>query len=218
MADPIVAPDVCRYTINGTIFGRPTANIMDMVVLPQLSTPRSDSILEVAKNLLDHWTDSTVSLMTPNSQLESVSWVDLDSLDGETGSIIEGNTHTWPEPGTASGESLPASVSVLVTKVAASSRGKRNGRLFLTGASETWTSGNFLTLTALGGYQSGMTDLLEQMTETSVLATTQYFPTVVHTKNVGTPTAPIIEYQGNSQIHAMTVNQRVASQRRRNRG
>lgn len=218
MSDPIVAPDVVRFSMNGDLLGRPCVNMLDMVVLDERVSPdRAEAIEGVAEKMIDGWCDNILGALTVNYAFNSVTWVDLNSLDGSTGIRTSSESHTLPQAGGATGQSYGANSAVLVTKVATSARGQRSGRWFLPAVTEQFTDGNFVTSAYLEALQTACSDYLEQMTQTSPVSGIQFFPTVVHTKNEGTKENPDIVYVGNNQIHDLQPQQRIASQRRRNR-
>lgn len=215
----IVAPDVCRYAFNGTYQGRPCVNILDMVLLQNTLEPdtRAVQCRDTANVLLDQWVEHVLGNLSTSYTLDSVSWIDLDSEDGPVGSLTATDSHTLPLAGGAAGQPYGANSAVLVTKEIDGARGKRTGRWFLPAVTEANAEGNFISNATLTDFQSTLSDFIEGITETGVIEVDQYFPTVVHTKNVGTPDDPIIEYQGNSQVRNFAAQARIASQRRRNR-
>lgn len=215
---PLVAPDVCRYTVNGTYLGRPVANVIDMVVLDGVGpTTRSEAIDDVAGDIIDAWDQHVLSWVNTGYIADNVSWVDLTSEDGETGSKQDTTDTSWPRDGDSGGDPYAASVAALVTKATSSARGQRNGRLFIAGLDESFVSGNLIDATVAVGIQTELDQFTEALTETGVVATYECFPTVVHTKNTGTVANPVIEYVSNTQISSFRLERRVASQRRRNR-
>lgn len=215
--NPLVATDVCRFTINGTYLGRPVANVLDMVVLNMTQGPRRDVLDDVAGDIIDAWDSHILSWVNDEYQAESVSYVDLDSEDGATGTKSSTTDTSWPANGRSGGDPYAGSVAALVTKETTSARGQRNGRWFIAGLDESFVSGNLIDATVATGIQTELGDLVEELTETGVTVDFEKFPTVVHTQIVGTGDNKAIVYKGNTQITNFALNRRVASQRRRNR-
>ena len=138
---PIVIPNIVRYTVNGLYDGEVVANILDMEV-EVTSEPiddRAEAIFEVAGDILNNWDDHVLSLLTSEYQATSISWVDLDSLDGETGERSETSEHTWPSPGRNPGTGMPGNVACRIEKNQDGGRRARNGRMYLVGCSEQAT-------------------------------------------------------------------------------
>ena len=220
MADPIVAPDVCRYTVHQTMGGRQIANVIDLVVLDQSggTFDRNDAIHAAAGDVLDAWDQYIRGGQSTDLSCESVSYVDLNSADGRTGIVSTTADTTWPSTGGAAGERLPSNVSLLVTKQTASSRGSRNGRMYVAGLTEQFVNGSNVTGSFFSVLVGDYGNFTEALTETGVVSVYSTFPTVVHTRNVGTSSNPVIEYVNNTQITSFAPQQLLATQRRRLRG
>lgn len=215
----IVAPDVCRFTFVGEYLSKPCLNTLDMVVLNPvpISGTRSEHIQTVANTLLDAWAEEVAPLSQQSYSFDELRWIDLDSEDGEVGSLTATQSRTLPVNGGGTGEPYTAAVAALVTKVTARQRGLRQGRLFLAPPDETNIAGNILSGPFLAVANANLSDFVERITETSVLDDAQYFPTVVHTRNAGTPQNPNVVYVNNTQITDFQMSGRVSTQRRRNR-
>lgn len=219
MADLIVAPNVVRYYVNQQYNDRKVVNVIDLVVLDAVGPfTREDAVHSAAGDVLDAWDQYIRGGQSTGLICLSVSYVDLNSEDGATGTI-NGTTDTlWPSAGGAEGQALPSNVSILVTKQTASRRGSRNGRMFVAGLTEQNCVGNNIEQTFLNTITGDYGNFTEALTETGVIADYQTFPTVVHTKNVGTPQNPDIVYVDNTQITSFSPQRQVATQRRRLRG
>lgn len=213
----IIAPDVCRYSVNQTYNSRPTVNVIDMVVLDQSggTFSRDDAVNATAGDILDAWDQYVLPCQSASLQALSVSWVDLNDLDGSVGSISSTTDSTWPAFGTVTGQGLPANVSCLVTKRTNSRRSSRDGRMFLGGLAEASTDGSYIPTATLNTWITRFGDFTEALTETGTISVYQNFPTVVHTRNEGTPTNPDIVYTGNTQITSFAPQPLLATQRRR---
>lgn len=141
---PIVIPNIVRYAVNGSYAGETVANILDMevVVTSEPIDDRAEAIFEVAGDILNNWDDHLLNLATERYTATSVSWVDLNSFDGETGSRSSTSANTWPAPGRNTGTGMPGNVSCRVEKNQSGGRRTRNGRMYLVGHSEQGTDVN----------------------------------------------------------------------------
>lgn len=216
---PLIAPDVCRYSINGNYLNRPAVNVLDMVVQSQDpgARPRDQVIEEVAGRMINQWVDNVMTRFGSSYSFASVSWVDLNSVTGSVGSRTSTDEYTLPRSASGAGEPLTAALAMLVEKVTTRQRGSRPGRWFLPGFTEGDINGNIWGAGTLTATNAALSNFLEEMTETGLGSESYYFPTVVHTRNAGTPQNPNIVYVNNTQITDLQAAGRVSTQRRRNR-
>lgn len=215
---PLVAPDVCRFSINGVYLNRPAINTLDMVINDQVGPgTRHDDIEFVAGQMIDAWADNVMTRFGSSYSFRDVSWVDLDSADGEVGSRAETPNTNLPMSASGAGQPLSAALAMLVTKVTTRQRGGRPGRWFLPGFTEGDIEGNIWLESTLVATNAALSEFLEEMTETGTVGDHSFFPTVVHTRNTGTPSNPNIVYVNNTQITDLNASGRVSTQRRRNR-
>lgn len=134
-AEPLVVPGVCRFTMHYAYTGisRPMANLVD-IHIDELSllTDRHDAIVDQATILANEWNNTLGEHLVDDLKITEVSWVDLNTEDGETGShaITSGNT------GGEAGAPASPQVCILVKKIVGGSRGTRTGRMFLPGVPE----------------------------------------------------------------------------------
>lgn len=212
----LVFGGVCRYTIEGTILGAPCANVLDIAIdtAGGSGTARQDGVEAVAERLVDIWPNNVLST---SYSFDAVSWVDLDSQDGVTGSVTASATNNLPQDGGHGGDPYTAAVAILINKVTTARRGQRQGRMFVPGLVELDVSGNFIIpawRTTLGDSFDLFLEQLEAVDTTFTFAPKLV---VVHTRNTGTPANPVIVADGTSEVTALAVNARVSTQRRRNR-
>lgn len=137
----LVVNSVCRFTVNGTYDGEQVANIIDM----QIDTTgglasRDEGIYAVAGDIINNWDDHVVATSVPEYVFTSVSWVDLNSLDGATGERTSTSDTTLPSAGRDPGNGMPGNVAARVIKRQDGGRRARNGRMYLVGVSESHTS------------------------------------------------------------------------------
>lgn len=216
---PIIVPQVVRCSINGTYLGRPAVNVMDMFCGDGdgVSNPRQTNIDVMLETFMNAWIEHMINGLSTEYQTQSITWVDLDSEFGATGTKTSTASHDFPRNGVEVGNPYGAQVAHLMTKVGTSARGQRNGRWFLPGLTESNVTGNMLTSGHLDDMNAFGSQFVEATTETGVLATTHYYPVIVHTKSDNIVDPPVVVVTGTSQIHDMVCSAQVASQRRRNR-
>lgn len=136
---PIIAPGVVRYAIEGRQGGQEIVNIVDVNISDVLGGSRDEAIETVAGDLLNQWSDHILPLLSNVYSAEAVSWIDLDSADGGTGSVSSTDGSSWPEPGGSAGAPMPNNVTMRVRKVINGARGRRSGSMRLAGTLEAWT-------------------------------------------------------------------------------
>lgn len=212
----IVAPGIARYSINGTLDGQPVVNILDLNISDIESGSREECVAWAAGDVLNQWADHVLPLVTSEYRFDSVSWVDLDSIDGSTGERSSTDGTTLPQPGGDAGACMPGGVSLLVRKIGSGGRRERNGRFYIAGISEGVTAlgevntvnAGFVTIAnaAFEALRSGL-EGAESSPGFGVNYTSS--PNIVHTVNG--------VYVGKSRITSMQVDDRLATQRRRQR-
>src|SRR5688500_17474517 len=213
---PLVAPGCIRYTLNGTFQGTQTwANIWDVDLLADINQDRAPLIQEYAELIIENWVGSIGLSLTEDTVLTSVSWVDLDDLNGSVGEVSGYSGGTPPYNGSQTTAPNAANVSVLVTKGGTPVRGTRNGRMFIVGYPEANTNGTSLESTAQSVFQDRCTAFLNDMTDPPAVELGSMQPVVVHTRNQGTPSNPDIVYNGKSNVTSLQVQNLLATQRRR---
>ena len=218
----LVAPDICRYTVNGVYAGRPVANVLDVGIFPTGATTRHTAIGYVAEIIISSWADDVCDNISDNYTAESLSWVDLDSSSGEVGNSTNGATTDFPFPGQASADAMPGNVSMRVNKNIVAARGQRQGRMYLVGCVETYTtdaSPNTLQAGTITAINSDMAAFLAKVGATfSGGVTGDADLVVLHTHLDTSLTPPEIVYDGYSVVGSLTCDSTLSSQRRRLRG
>lgn len=142
MADPLVVPEVVRYTAFGQIHDRPWVNVWD-ITIPE-GRPAADDIMDdLAAAVLDSYFNRIRGLLGSAWQIQGVRWVDLNSVGGAVGSITDtAAASTFPAAGTnTASEACANQVSVIVTKNTTGGRSQRRGRCYIPGVIETSTTG-----------------------------------------------------------------------------
>lgn len=214
----LIAPGICRFTINATFAGRNVANVLDMQVdTTGGTTPRSEAVSDIAGDILNNWSDHVIPRLVDDYVAQDVSWVDLDSAGGTTGSRSVTSTTTWPEAGPSVSAPLPGNVSVLVKKQVTGARGKRSGRMYLVGFSEGTTadtSANTIdsaTRTTLDSYWALFLAGINDAEGPTLDVQRQLV--VLHTRIPSVGADP--EYNGYSAVSSLTTDETLATQRRR---
>lgn len=158
------------------------------------------TILEATQVFYDAYADAFASYIMDEYTFDSVSYVDLSSSTGDSGTT----TPTGAHHGTGTGNAAPPQVSLLITWQATGGRSQRNGRSYLPGIDE----GSIDTVGQVsGGYADGATvaanDFLETMDAAGLSGV------VVSRTSPSTGTA--------RTITGGLCQRQVATQRRRNR-
>lgn len=215
----LIAPNVTRFTSNGSYLGRPTANVLDVAITGTGdATSRALAIRDYASRIAACWEFDWLPLLSEQFACTSISWVDLDSVNGSTGSTttVFPGVGNLPQSGALPGQGYSANTAVLVDKDCIAGRGQRGGRWFFAGVTETYVSGNDLDTTFTVPFQDAMGEAFDRLV-VEAPAEYQAVPVVVHTTTDRTSIPAEVTYTGQSEIIGFTVQGRVASQRRRNR-
>lgn len=207
---PLVVPNVARYTIEGTYLDAPVANVIDIFIPDGWSGyPRDNAVETVGRNVLTGWYEEILPVMKGQYIATAVTWVDLNTADGSTGTVVVGAQpeHTLPYPGAIGGEPYTAAVATLVTKNTTARRGERQGRMFLCPPGEADIIGNTIQPDYLNALNGALSDLMTYLVAGS---DSDCYPVVVHqsaSSSIGTST-PVTGFKARA---------RVSTQRRRNR-
>lgn len=207
---PLIVDRVVRYTLNGRWSNdQRIATVIDMHVDEDaLNVSREDAINNCAEDLRDNWQDHIVGGIQNNYTFEGISWVDLDSANGDTGS-------KGPNTGKAitglntSDPALPPNICMLVRKIVGGGRGIRTGRMYLPGLAENVVDENGVVLAAgVTGWNTALQTFLSDITNVDdVQADTAYHMVVVHQPE-GLPASQ-------SKVTALLAQPLIATQRRR---
>lgn len=210
----LIAPGICRYTVNGSFQGRKVANIVDMKIdTTGEITDRDEAIIDQGSRILSAWSLSMLTfLLADNYIAETVSWVDLDEDDGATGEMSSNDASDWPEAGHGLQAAMPGNVAMRVNKRTISRRGEKGGRMYLCGVTENETEDgnpNQLNSATISGGNPRLADFLTNVTKEAGGAglpyTSQFH--VVHTKGG--------LFRSSSEIIGLEFDPTLGSQRRR---
>lgn len=205
----LTAPDTIRYTLHGSYLGRPVVTVLDCRLEEGIGSEYSAQIYEYAGDILNNWVDHIVPGLSNQYTFERIAWLDLDS-GGWTGERTATSEHSLPIAGGESGQPVSANTAMLITKATEARRGERQGRMFLPGIVENYVEGNFLSSSFVEAFnEDNLAPFLDGISDTPDVGTTERHPVVIHTVDGS--------YQSQSRVTALTLQGRVASQRRRNR-
>ena len=224
---PFVVPGTAQYTINGTYAGRAVANVFHMKIDTTGSiAQRADAVRAMAGIFLNQWTTDIMALIGSAYTANSVAWVDLDSATGSVGAISTSGANVWPKAGSGASATLPGSVALLIRKNVSGQRGARKGRVYLVGIDESLTvspANNTITTAGAAAWQAKWTAFYGNINQTDQGPLTYNArQCVAHVltraepkpgQDVGVPlTGTPVE------VTSMTVDNTLATQRRRLRG
>lgn len=126
---PRTAPNCARYSIIGSWSnGRPVVTTMEALVVGNEAGTRAQEIEQHATVVASAWETHMMSRFTDNYSAAQLDYLDLDSLNGPTGTVFG----SLPATGSQVGSSTVPQVAVLATKIiGGTTRGNRSGRFFL---------------------------------------------------------------------------------------
>lgn len=214
----IICPGVVRYSINGQFnAGRPFANILDMHIDHVSPTgSREEDILEEAGHIIDGWVNHMRQRLSSIAVWTDVSWVDLNSADGVTGSTTQGNTLTFPAAGLAAGDMVAGNTAVFIRKEINAGRGSRNGRMYLPGVPEANQNAGLLTTTALNGMRTDLANFVDEINHDATTHNYVAEACVVHRTGAQTVINGVTyDLAERNDITTWVLEQQLATQRRR---
>jgi hypothetical protein len=210
----IIASGICRYAVNASYSGHDVVNIVDMKIdTTGTIQPRDEAVHDQAGRILNAWSDGVIAHSVDKYTAQSVSWIDLDSLDGSTGERSTTDAETWPQSGTIGGAGAPGNVAIRVNKNTTARRGQRQGRMYLCGMAESLTTEglpNELAEGSLAGFNTMLQALLEAFNNEAQPQDVLIYDSemvVVHTKDGA--------FVDSSDVTSLTIDQYTASQVRR---
>lgn len=211
----IVANGICRFTVHGTFAGRPVANILDMKIdTTGTLFNRHSAIEQQSGAIMAAWSELVLdSIVVNNYVATKVSWIDLDSLTGETGERSVGGGNTWPKAGNGTVSAMPGNVALRINKLTNGGRGSKQGRMYLCGVAENWTSDedpNLIIGVNAAGVTEAMGQFLDDICLNAGLANPDLVSSqlhVVHTKDG--------EFVNSTEVVGLECDSTLASQRRR---
>lgn len=205
----LVAPNIVRYTIVGTLGGEDCMNVFDIRITEDVLEGREDAIPRVAGDLLNQWSDEIIPFLAAGYTATEVRWVDLDSAAGGTGSVSSTDGTTWPESGGSPDPALPNhTYAKMVKNLENKTRQQRNGALRLGGIVEAATaagSPNTISAGSRSAYDAAFEALKDGIQEGGVTGSINLV--VVHTVD--------LVFSGYSEIASFSCAPVVGTLRRR---
>ena len=199
---PLVVPSVTRFTLHGHwTNSRPIANILDMAWDTEGAFgSRNDNIVTIAEDVRNAWQDHILKFMSNNYVFDGVSWVDMDSADGSTGSIPRDTGRQTA--GSSEDPAMPPSVAYNVKKFTTGGRSSRSGRWFNAGIPEGSVDEDGIISTGTQASINGhLSDFLGSVTDLGGLELDKA-PVVIHAasatgnKIIDLKVDPLVAYQG----------------------
>ena len=207
----LVAPNLVRYTIEGTYAGQEVANIFDYwVIATNPLESREEALYDQCGDILNNWDDHILSRLASPYTARAVSWVDLESLDGSVGRRSSTDDNTWPKSGGNGSQAFPGNVALRVDKLQNGGRRARNGRTYLVGLPEVGQgnpTNNEWDGTILTEFAEAMGDFLDGTNSEAGPDGREVDMVVIHTVDG--------VYNSHSNVTGVAARANVASQRRR---
>lgn len=214
---PFIVPGVARFSLNGSYFGRNTANIIDMRIdTTGTTTDRADAVEDQAQILINQWYADLRPRLSDAFTLRNVSWVDLDEADGTTGVATAGSSISLPQAGSLSSNRMAGNVAILVRKATTSARGQRAGRMYIGGITEDQTdtvNGNNLAAAWVTNWTSSLNSFKSNIEQEDALDAFQSNMVVVHITSRDSDGNPATGDA--TDVSALQVQSLLATQRRR---
>jgi hypothetical protein len=221
---PLIAPGIARYTLNAHFGSHNIANVLDYFIdTTGTVADRGDAVAAQAGIIIDAWCDRILPTIADEYVFDSVTWVDLDELDGSTGIATTGDDEVLPQTGalTGAGTDVTApNVAMLVKKIApGGGRSTRNGRMYVAGVTEGATSaaGDTILAASVTIFQAAFSNFLTDTDGTHPVGADIYDASlrVVHTRKVSDGPPPVYEFVSSSDVTQLQVQALLATQRRR---
>lgn len=216
----IHAPGVCRYTVKGMIADRPWANIIDMEIDTSLGFgPRNDAIFTTAGDILNNWVDHMMPGLVPEMSFTEISWVDLHTIDGTTGSRSATSEYTLPVTGDSASDFNAGSIAYLYTKeLVGAARNARTGRMYVAGPGTVGIEDNMIQPNTLSDRQDDADTFLANITDEGAIYSYTVDMCVVHTPGISGYGPGDVYEATSTHVSRLALQPRLATQRRRLRG
>jgi hypothetical protein len=216
----IVAPTIVRFTMKHLLTGGHEADTILDLSVDEVGTTRHDAVVGCVPTVRDAWQTRIIPRLDGNVAFTGMHYLDLDSTSGISGDL--GPNAAKPITGSFNFSPTSPNVSYLCIKHCTHNRRQRSGRMYLPGVDEANvdSAGN-----VLGAYITGTNAVLESLRVdlTNVASVTHPATTawrVVHVETydgISVPGHPngLPATWSSSDVSSVTVDGRVATQRRR---
>lgn len=144
----LVVPNVVRMAFRGTwTNAQEVVNVLDLFITGQGIVSREEAVDATLEDAVQNWQTQLVGVRFPNNYtFLGADWVDLDSLDGRTGFQPADPSDPVTGPGTS--PMFGPQAALVIAKVCPSrTRGRRDGRWYMPGATEAAVDENGVVLT-----------------------------------------------------------------------
>lgn len=217
MARHLIVPDVCRFAVNQHWSnGRKVVNVLDMRIFNEnLTTTRNEAIEDQAEIISNRWSVDVFAHLANNLVMETVSWVDLNSSSGSTGSVAFESGDTGAEP---TDQAYQPNTAFLVSKVIGGhARGARNGRMYLAGMHEGQSADDGSLV--ISDVQTDLDSFFGNINQDNGLTDPAYTSRLCVVHLGPKPAGPDDDWPGtSSDVTQLVVQPVAATQRRRLRG
>lgn len=159
---PLIVNDVVEVTIKLSMEGAFSRNITHW----RCDRPITGNSQSVAERVLGAFQDEIVPFLSTSLVVDGADFVDLDTEDGDDGSIppVTGK----PDNGSASAAALPPNTGILVRKHVEGGRTSRSGRMTIMGVAEGEVGNRGdLTSSALTGWNDAVDAFLDAANRTA---------------------------------------------------
>lgn len=207
----VYAQNVIEIAVVADYSGTPHVSVWHMY--GEESADTSDE--SVAQDFANNWQDHIVPMLVNNMTLQRFEWRSLDPDDQNVGTIVPDAAK--PFVGPIAGEAAPIHVTYLFHKRTANrTRGKRDGRCYLSGVPEANVDElGMLLPAAVASWNTAWQDFLDGTSDASGAFTTPRYPVVLETPpeaRVPGEQAVVVPIR---RITAITCDEKVATQRDR---
>lgn len=213
------SPLVIEVAVIQTIHGQPAVNVLHQRAVDE-TWPKSPAAM--ARDVANNWQDHVIVNQTDNTALLRFEWRSIDPDDNQTGVIL-------PDPaknvtGTQPAPAAPPNVAYLVRKPTASRpRGRRDGRMYLTGVHEGAVDGAGIVETVFrNAVQENLDNFYNGVSDTGTFTNNGHYPVVLETtpasrltkkENGGVEPPP--QTIGSRRVTGFKIDSMVATQRDR---
>ena len=219
----LVAPNVCRYSTLGTYAGGNWASVIDLrpTIVSGPLPDRPEVCNAMGARLAFAWVAGFRQRMSDKAVIQRIDWVDLDSTEGSTGTVGAVGL-PLPATGQSSSSGMPGNVACRVRKNAAGPRGSRPGSIYVVGLPEDQTdlaNPRDMSPAGVSAWQTAANNFMSTLETPIEHDAGEYIARMVVVRTTTPPGDPSgePEYRATSSVTSLSVQARIASQRRRQR-
>jgi len=217
----IIAPTVVRFAMNHTLANNRQATCLIDVSMDEEGVSRNTALAALVPLITGVWQDRIAALFPTFITFIGSTYLDLDSLDGQSGT--QGPVAGKPVHGAGTGAALTPQVALLIHKQCTHNRNQRNGRMFLPWADETAVdNAGVVGTTTINALNTAFTNLKNDIVAAGTPLVLSTAWRVVHVEETepnpvpGRPPIPVA--WSSSDVKSVFVDTKCATQRRRMRG